>query len=238
MTQEEKLSKFYDLSIGSANEQKEKMVSEYRTALEADFETHKSEKESAVSERLKAEKTELRRELQRELSDRQGEIRRKMAGRQREVRDEIFANVKDKLTEFRKTPEYQTWLFKSVKAAKEFAGEDKVTVRDDIFTNVKDKLPDMRRIPENHTWLFRNIKAARDIAGESNVIIYVDPDDAAYMDEIEAACQVKPIVSDEAFGGGIRAVIRSKRILIDNSFDTLIEEEKEHFRFDGGNLNG
>ena len=49
---------------------------------------------------------------------------------------------------------------------------------------------------------------------------------------------IKPVVSNVAFGGGIRAVIRSRNILIDNSFDTLMAEAKENFIFDGGNLNG
>ena len=195
MTQEDKLRNFYDLSIESASRQRDQMLADCRATLEADFEAHRSEKENIVSDRMKSETTALSRELKRDLSDRQNRIRQNLAKRQREVKEEIFANVADKLSAFRKTPEYHTWLFRKVRTALAFAGEEEVT-------------------------------------------IYVDPADETYTDEIYAVCGVQPVVSNVAFGGGIRAVIRSRNILIDNSFDTLMAEAKENFIFDGGNLNG
>ena len=195
MTQEDKLRNFYDLSIESASRQRDQMLADCRATLEADFEAHRSEKENIVSDRMKSETTALSRELKRDLSDRQNRIRQNLAKRQREVKEEIFANVADKLSAFRKTPEYHTWLFRRVRAALAFAGEEEVT-------------------------------------------IYVDPADETYTDEINAVCGVQPVISNVAFGGGIRAVIRSRNILIDNSFATLMAEAKENFTFDGGNLNG
>ena len=195
MTQEDKLRNFYDLSIESASRQRDQMLADCRATLEADFEAHRSEKEKIVSDRMKSETTALSRELKRDLSDRQNRIRQNLAKRQREVKEEIFANVADKLSAFRKTPEYHTWLFRKVRAALAFAGKEEVT-------------------------------------------IYVDPADETYTDEIHAVCGVQPVISNVAFGGGIRAVIRSRNILIDNSFATLMAEAKENFTFDGGNLNG
>ena len=195
MTQEDKLRNFYDLSIESASRQRDQMLADCRATLEADFEAHRSEKEKIVSDRMKSETTALSRELKRDLSDRQNRIRQNLAKRQREVKEEIFANVADKLSAFRKTPEYHTWLFRKVRAALAFAGKEELT-------------------------------------------IYVDPADETYTDEIHAVCGVQPVISNVAFGGGIRAVIRSRNILIDNSFATLMAEAKENFTFDGGNLNG
>ncbi len=195
MTQEDKLRNFYDLSIESASRQRDQMLADCRATLEADFEAHRSEKENIVSDRMKSETTALSRELKRDLSDRQNRIRQNLAKRQREVKEEIFANVADKLSAFRKTPEYHTWLFRKVRAALAFAGKEELT-------------------------------------------IYVDPADETYTDEIHAVCGVQPVISNVAFGGGIRAVIRSRNILIDNSFATLMAEAKENFTFDGGNLNG
>ena len=195
MTQEDKLRNFYDLSIESASRQRDQMLADCRATLEADFEAHRSEKEKVVTDRMKSETTALSRELKRDLSDRQNRIRQNLAKRQREVKEEIFANVADKLSAFRKTPEYHTWLFRKVRAALTFAGKEEVT-------------------------------------------IYVDPADETYTDEINAVCGVQPVISNVAFGGGIRAVIRSRNILIDNSFATLMAEAKENFTFDGGNLNG
>ena len=195
MTQEDKLRNFYDLSIESASRQSEQIIADCRATLEADFEAHRSEKEKVVTDRMKSETTALSRELKRDLSNRQNRIRQNLAKRQREVKEEIFANVADKLSAFRKTPEYHTWLFRKVRAALAFAGKEEVT-------------------------------------------IYVDPADETYTDEINAVCGVQPVISNVAFGGGIRAVIRSRNILIDNSFATLMAEAKENFTFDGGNLNG
>ena len=42
----------------------------------------------------------------------------------------------------------------------------------------------------------------------------------------------------EEFLGGMRAVIASKHILIDNSFKTLLSEAKSNFTFDGGKIDG
>ena len=77
---------------------------------------------------MKSETTALSRELKRDLSDRQNRIRQNLAKRQREVKEEIFANVADKLSAFRKTPEYHTWLFRKVRNALAFAGEEEVTI--------------------------------------------------------------------------------------------------------------
>ena len=181
MTQEDKLRNFYDLSIESASRQRDQMLADCRATLEADFEAHRSEKENIVSDRMKSETTALSRELKRDLSDHQNRIRQNLAKRQREVKEEIFANVADKLSAFRKTPEYHTWLFRSVRAALAFAGKEEVT-------------------------------------------IYVDPADETYTDEIHAVCGVQPVISNVAFGGGIRAVIRSRNILIDNSFALRLTE--------------
>ena len=41
-------------------------------------------------------------------------------------------------------------------------------------------------------------------------------------------------ISAMPFLGGVRAVIPEKNILIDNSFETLLNEERENFIFHGG----
>ena len=82
MTQEEKLSKFYDVSLESAKQERERILEDYRMNLKAEYEAHVSEKKAAAAERVKAETASLRREHRRELTDRQNGIRRKIAGRQ------------------------------------------------------------------------------------------------------------------------------------------------------------
>ena len=60
------------------------------------------------------------------------------------------------------------------------------------------------------------------------------PADQNRIPELAARFGFAPVVSREAFMGGMRAVIRSKNILIDNSFATLLREAKEEFVFAGG----
>ena len=62
----------------------------------------------------------------------------------------------------------------------------------------------------------------------------ISPADQNRIPELAARFGFAPVVSREAFMGGMRAVIRSKNILIDNSFATLLREAKEEFVFAGG----
>lgn len=80
----------------------------------------------------------------------------------------------------------------------------------------------------------QRIQEARDFAGEDALVVYLDPADQNWIPELAARFGFAPVVSREAFMGGMRAVIRSKNILIDNSFATLLREAKEEFVFAGG----
>ena len=58
----------------------------------------------------------------------------------------------------------------------------------------------------------------------------MDSSDAGLIPVLEKKSGGNIRISDEAFGGGIQGVIPSRRILIDYSFDSLIEEEKTKYR--------
>ena len=88
--------------------------------------------------------------------------------------------------------------------------------------------------PEYLEYLSQRIQEARDFAGEDALVVYLDPADQNWIPELAARFGFAPVVSREAFMGGMRAVIRSKNILIDNSFATLLREAKEEFVFAGG----
>ena len=88
--------------------------------------------------------------------------------------------------------------------------------------------------PEYLEYLSERIQEARDFAGEDALVVYLDPADQNWIPELAARFGFAPVVSREAFMGGMRAVIHSKNILIDNSFATLLREAKEEFVFAGG----
>ena len=58
--------------------------------------------------------------------------------------------------------------------------------------------------------------------------------DASVAEELEKRTGIRPQISQNSFLGGIRAVIPEKNVLIDYTFNTLLEAEKENFNFDGG----
>ena len=56
----------------------------------------------------------------------------------------------------------------------------------------------------------------------------------ATRSDLEGATRVHLTISAEDFRGGVRAVIRSRNILIDNSFSTQLKEQYDKFVFLGG----
>ena len=45
---------------------------------------------------------------------------------------------------------------------------------------------------------------------------------------------MRPLLAEDSFLGGIRAVIPQKNILIDDTLLTSFQNEKENFNYDGG----
>ncbi|MFR5505939.1 MAG: hypothetical protein ACLTHY_02445, partial [[Ruminococcus] torques] len=62
----------------------------------------------------------------------------------------------------------------------------------------------------------------------------INPSDEKKRTELEKETGAKLTVSAEDFIGGVRAVIRSRNILMDHSFKTQIQDEYDKFLFLGG----
>lgn len=108
-------------------------------------------------------------------------------------------------------------------------------LREKLFQEVAEKLERFKESPDYLSMLCRQIKEALDFADGDEMVVYIDPSDAGLSDEIVRRLDQKgfvPTISKEPFMGGMRAVIRSKNILIDNSFLTLMNDEKENFHLE------
>ncbi len=108
-------------------------------------------------------------------------------------------------------------------------------LREKLFQEVAEKLERFKESPDYLSMLSRQIKEALDFADGDEMVVYIDPSDAGLSDEIVRRLDQKgfvPTISKEPFMGGMRAVIRSKNILIDNSFLTLMNDEKENFHLE------
>ncbi|MEY8390008.1 hypothetical protein D3Z36_14455 [Lachnospiraceae bacterium] len=77
-------------------------------------------------------------------------------------------------------------------------------------------------------FLIAKIGMAKKVAGQEPVIIYINVSDKEKKAELEKQTGVGLTVSKIDFGGGIRAVIESRNILIDESFLTRLEQEETY----------
>lgn len=111
-------------------------------------------------------------------------------------------------------------------------------LKDMIFTEIGNKLTAFKSTPAYQELLINQIKEAVEFAGTDEIIIYIDPEDKDSLDFLKNSVDVPIIISDYSFSGGTKAVIRSKNILIDNSFQNKLEEVSDNFTFYGGSING
>lgn len=100
-----------------------------------------------------------------------------------------------------------------------------------LFQVVETMLKDYKNTEEYDKYLISKIRMAREFARKEEVTIYLNPTDEdklAYLEQ-ETGCRLS--ISEIDFGGGIRAVVRSKNVLIDESFQTKLEQERNAYTF-------
>lgn len=111
---------------------------------------------------------------------------------------------------------------------KRILDECKRTWREKLLKEVKALLEEYQRTEGYWEYLAAKIKMSMEVAGEEEAIIYINPSDAEKKEELERQTGASLTVSKIDFGGGIRAVIRSRNILIDESFVTKLEQEETY----------
>jgi len=199
LTTEEKLQHFFETCMQDARTRSNKMLDEYKAALEQTFTEHQEDAHRRAEMQIESESEKIEREMNKQLSIEHLDLKRMTGHKVNELKDKLFAELSDKLAQFLETPEY-------VKLLKE------------------------------------QIQYAIDFAGDDEVIIWMDPVDENNMRKLAiqyGSAQLK--LSEYSFHGGTRAVIPSRHILIDNSFQNKITKAKETFHFDidlGGNIHG
>lgn len=107
-------------------------------------------------------------------------------------------------------------------------------LKESVFSEVADLLVSFTQKPEYLDWLEGKVKESLDIAQNDSIQIYLTAKDSSLAEELAKRTGITPLISETDFLGGIRAVIPEKNILIDNTFLTAFENEKERFNFDGG----
>ncbi|MFV0341877.1 MAG: V-type ATP synthase subunit E [Anaerocolumna sp.] len=128
MTLDEKLEQFYSAAMDSATSQNIKIIDEYQKSLQIIYDEHKIEalRKAETTYRMEAEK--LLREKNRQLSNEVIFLKRKLSERAQELKVNLFEEVAEHIQEFMKTPAYFDLLVKQITEAKEFAGEEEITI--------------------------------------------------------------------------------------------------------------
>ena len=116
-------------------------------------------------------------------------------------------------------------------------GKVQQELKDKIFEEVMGLVNDYMKKEAYGDFLVKCIRQAMHFAGQDPVTIYINPSDETKRPDLEDATGVHLTVSAEDFIGGVRAVIRSRNILIDNSFRTQLRNEYDRFIFLGGDGN-
>ncbi|WP_186423985.1 V-type ATP synthase subunit E [Lacrimispora celerecrescens] len=121
---------------------------------------------------------------------------------------------------------------------KRIFGKKQDELKDKLFSELRDKLSTFMESPEYTKLLEKQIREAKALAGKEFITIYIDPADEDKINELAISGGSDIQVSEYSFLGGTRAVIPSRHILIDNSFQTKLAEAKHDFRFDIKDLMG
>jgi vacuolar-type H+-ATPase subunit E/Vma4 len=108
--------------------------------------------------------------------------------------------------------------------------EKTAEITDHIFDDVILKLKNFMQTASYDEYLYKKIMAANEFSQGHVIIIYINPTDQGLLSSLEKKTGVKLTISNRDFIGGIRAVIPSRSILIDDSFLTKLTEEKNSFK--------
>lgn len=161
------------------------------------------EYKSAIEEEYEAHKKAKKEEIEVELQV-------EMAAARRELNKKMLS----------KDLEYKREIFKREKGIKE-----------KLFDELEVKVREHKNTDEYIEFLCKKVINAKNFAAGDEMIVYIDPSDVKHLPEIIERTNITPQISKTGFIGGIRAVIRSKNILIDDSYQTFIDEARSDFVF-------
>lgn len=128
MTIEEKLVIFEESAINAATEKRIEIVSEYEKNLKADYENKKHLLDEKAELKLKSQSEELKRKSNQMLSTELLNAKRLTSEKAVALTNTLFDDVKNKLLEFKKTPEYEKLLVDQILYAIDFAENMPMTV--------------------------------------------------------------------------------------------------------------
>lgn len=102
-------------------------------------------------------------------------------------------------------------------------------LKEKLFAEVAQMLEDFKGTEQYKELLVRYINEAKKLAGDNEIHMYIDSTDEGIKAYLEQTTGVELAISEISLGGGIKAEIPSRNMLIDNAFASKLEEIREKY---------
>lgn len=103
-----------------------------------------------------------------------------------------------------------------------------------LFEEVEKSLADFKQRLEYQDYLVQKCNEALQFADGDEVRLLLSAEDAELVETISQRTGHPVECAEKSFGGGVKALIPARNVLMDHSFQTLLETEREAFTFKGG----
>lgn len=120
-------------------------------------------------------------------------------------------------------------LSREVINLKHILAQKEADYTEQIFSRVLELISSFRKTAGYKKLIRKYIYEAIEFAKDDELIIYLDLDDGALEGEFEAEFGREIRVSRYSFGGGLRALIPARNILIENSFSSKLLDQMQSF---------
>jgi V-type proton ATPase subunit E len=128
LTIEEKLQHFKEACVADAMAAAEKILSDYRSALDKDFADYQSSEIRLADMEVKTETTRIDKETNKELALEQIKLKMEISKKAAELKEKIFSQLEAKLATYQSSPAYEALLDSQIDKALKFAGNDEVKI--------------------------------------------------------------------------------------------------------------
>jgi vacuolar-type H+-ATPase subunit E/Vma4 len=128
MTIEEKMEHFRRLSLESANSKSADSINSYKQTMDDELEFHKESATRLAEESKKARLNQVRATSKKDLASAQMMIKKDLTNKQSEIKTKVFELVREKISAYRKTPDYTNYLINQIKGLLAEYGNFNITI--------------------------------------------------------------------------------------------------------------
>lgn len=128
MTLEEKLEHISQAAIEDATQQSEALIEEYQQDIDKIIKIHEEEINQRNIAEYEYQYAKIEREKNKAISQAMLESKMAVSKKNGELSDKLFELVKNKLSAYKETPEYEAYLLKLIKSAVDFSNGNEIMI--------------------------------------------------------------------------------------------------------------